>query len=351
MTERVDWVDIAKGICIVFVVMMHTVEGFAASGLDAGWLAHVVDFARPFRMPDFFLVAGLFLALTIDRPLATFIDRKVMHFVYFYVLWLAIQTGFKGGFALLQGEPISAVLGTFAYAFVQPFGTLWFIYLLPVMFVLARVLRGVHPGVVLAATGMLEVLPVETGSILIDEFCGRTVYFMAGWLLAPRIFAVARWARENAVLATSALATWGLMNGTLVTFDVAHLPLFSIVLGAAGATAIVVVSALLAQAASGLGRLAGAPVEAARTLGRHSIAVYLAFFFPMIVARLVVAKFEPAFDAGWVATGCLVFAVTVPMAGYAIVRRTGWGSFLFHRPDWAKMDRVQGRSTRLVPAE
>ena len=29
---------------------------------DAGWLQHVADFARPFRMPDFFLISGLFLA-------------------------------------------------------------------------------------------------------------------------------------------------------------------------------------------------------------------------------------------------------------------------------------------------
>ncbi len=52
-------------------------------------------FAKPFRMPDFFLISGLFLSVVIDRDWRTYLDRKVMHFAYFYVLWVTIQFGFK----------------------------------------------------------------------------------------------------------------------------------------------------------------------------------------------------------------------------------------------------------------
>ena len=52
-------------------------------------------FAKPFRMPDFFLISGLFLAVVIDRDWRTYLDRKVVHFAYFYVLWVTIQFGFK----------------------------------------------------------------------------------------------------------------------------------------------------------------------------------------------------------------------------------------------------------------
>ena len=92
---RVAWVDYAKGFCIVFVVMMHSTLGVGnALGAD-GWLHAVVAFARPFRMPDFFLISGLFLAHVIDRDWRTYLDRKVMHFAYFYLLWTAIQFAFK----------------------------------------------------------------------------------------------------------------------------------------------------------------------------------------------------------------------------------------------------------------
>ncbi len=58
-------------------------------------MGYVVEFARPFRMPDFFLIAGLFLARRIDAPWRLYLDRKVLHFFYFYALWLTIQFAFK----------------------------------------------------------------------------------------------------------------------------------------------------------------------------------------------------------------------------------------------------------------
>src|SRR6201987_2869526 len=93
--SRVDWVDYAKGICIVMVVMMHTVLGVEQAAGQEGFMHALVAFAKPFRMPDFFLISGLFLGLVIDRDWRTYLDRKVMDFAYFYVLWVTIQLGFK----------------------------------------------------------------------------------------------------------------------------------------------------------------------------------------------------------------------------------------------------------------
>ncbi|MEL6946038.1 MAG: acyltransferase family protein, partial [Pseudomonadota bacterium] len=84
--SRVDWVDTAKGICIIFVVMMHTTLGLEKAVGEQGWMHAVVAFAEPFRMPDFFLISGLFLAATINRPWRLYLDRKVVHFLYFYVI-------------------------------------------------------------------------------------------------------------------------------------------------------------------------------------------------------------------------------------------------------------------------
>src|ERR1041385_7848808 len=92
---RIDWVDYAKGICIVMVVMMHSVLGVEAAAGETGFMHALVAFAKPFRMPDFFLISGLFLAVVIDRDWRIYLDRKVVHFAYFYVLWVTIQFGFK----------------------------------------------------------------------------------------------------------------------------------------------------------------------------------------------------------------------------------------------------------------
>jgi uncharacterized membrane protein YcfT len=71
--------------------MMHSVLGVEAAVGETGWMHAVVAFAAPFRMPDFFLISGLFLSNVIGRDWKLYLDRKVIHFAYFYVLWMTIQ--------------------------------------------------------------------------------------------------------------------------------------------------------------------------------------------------------------------------------------------------------------------
>ena len=165
-TERVDWVDIAKGLCIILVVMVHATLGVEIAAGAEGFMHQVVAWARPFRMPDFFLISGLFLSLTIDKPWRRYLDRKVVHFAYFYVLWLTIQFAFKApGIALERGA--TAPLVDYLLAFVQPFGTLWFIYILPLFFLFTRLVRTLPVWFVFAWAALLEALGER-----LPELCG-----------------------------------------------------------------------------------------------------------------------------------------------------------------------------------
>src|ERR1700753_2301155 len=159
---RVDWVDYAKGICIVMVVMMHSVLGVELAAGQTGFMHAVVMFAKPFRMPDFFLISGLFLALVIDRDWRTYLDRKVVHFAYFYVLWVTIQFGFKApAFATEAGWAHVGV--EYLQSFIEPFGTLWFIYLLPIFFVVIKLTRNISPILVWGVAALLESAHIATG--------------------------------------------------------------------------------------------------------------------------------------------------------------------------------------------
>src|SRR5882762_10988383 len=153
---RIDWVDYAKGICIVMVVMMHSVLGVELAAGQTGFIHPLVAFAKPFRMPDFFLISGLFLSVVIDRDWRTYLDRKVVHFAYFYVLWVTIQFAVKAPhFAAANGW--GYVAEQYALAFIEPFGTLWFIYLLPIFFVVTKAARRVPPAAVWIAAAALQV--------------------------------------------------------------------------------------------------------------------------------------------------------------------------------------------------
>jgi Predicted membrane protein len=171
---RVDWVDYAKGFCIIFVVMMHSTLGVEAASGQTGWLHGLVEFARPFRMPDFFMISGLFLAQVIDRDWRTYLDRKVVHFAYFYLLWMTIQFVVKApGIAAESGA--SEVVRLYLLALIDPFGTLWFIYMLPIFFVVVKLARRVPVAAVWTIGAALEIAHISTGWTVIDELDRKSV--------------------------------------------------------------------------------------------------------------------------------------------------------------------------------
>jgi uncharacterized membrane protein YcfT len=319
---RVDWVDYAKGICIVMVVMMHSVLGVEKAVGEPGFMHALVAFAKPFRMPDFFLISGLFLSVVIDRDWRTYLDRKVVHFAYFYVLWATIQFGFKA--------PAFAAESSWAHAgylylesFIEPFGTLWFIYLLPIFFIVTKLTRRIAPIVIFVVAAMLESAHVVTGWTVIDEFCARFVYFFAGYWLASYVFALSDRARGNPVLAMIALVLWALVNAALVELGYSERPLISLALGLAGASAIIVIGTLLARMHW---------LDFLRYCGEHSIVIYLAFFLPMAATRTLLLK------TGFIADiGTVSLIVTVAgVAGSLLIWRAALAahaSFLFERPD------------------
>ena len=323
---RIDWVDYAKGFCIIFVVMMHSTLGVEKAAGAESWMHAVIEFAAPFRMPDFFLISGLFLARVIDRDWRDYLDRKLVHFAYFYVLWLVIQFAFKmPGFIAEFGW--DGAVGQFLLAFVNPFGTMWFIYVLPIFFVTAKLLRNTPIWLVIAVAAVLQMAPVETGWTVIDQFAERFVFFYIGYVAAGPIFRFADWIKANDANAVTILLIWAMINGGLVFNGYAGLPGISLVLGLFGAVAVVTVSALLSKFDL------MAPL---RYCGRNSIAIYLAFFLPMAAARVMLLKLGIVDDIGTVAVIVTAAGVAGPLVLHALVKGTPL-RWLFERPDWARL--------------
>jgi len=320
-STRVDWVDYAKGICIVMVVMMHSVLGVELATGQTGFMHPLVAFAKPFRMPDFFLISGLFLSLVIDRDWRTYLDRKVVHFAYFYVLWVTIQFGFKApAFAAETNWAHAGFL--YLESFIEPFGTLWFIYLLPVFFVVTKATRRVPPLLIWSIAAMLEMTHFITGWTVIDEFCARFVYFYTGYLFADEVFALSDRARARPRIALLALALWALLDGSLVKSGLSEWPLVSLALGLAGACAIVTLGTLLARAQW---------LKFLRFCGEHSIVIYLAFFLPMAATRTLLLRAGIIHDIGTISLLVTIAGVLGALAIWRGALAVG-ANFLFERP-------------------
>jgi uncharacterized membrane protein YcfT len=330
-TTRFAWVDCAKGICIILVILMHANGGVEKLTGQLTFIDAFIQWAKPFRMPGFFLISGLFLAGRINAPWPKYLDSKVLHFAYFYVLWAIIQHAFKD---LTRGETIYEGLSHYLTFLVEPTPTLWFLYMLAIFFVVAKITLPLPRFLVFALAALLEAMPIETGSIIIDEFCRRFVYFYAGYWFAGHVFG---FASRAAVARTSALflalTVWAAANAGFVMSGFAAMPGLSLILGFAGTAALISVSVFCAK---------GGGIGALRYCGEHSIVIYLAFTLFMGPARVVLFAVAPDLEPALVSLVSTLSGVIGPLALHWLTKDTVFAS-LFDRPFWARLENLWQR--------
>jgi uncharacterized membrane protein YcfT len=334
--ERLAWVDFAKGLCIVAVVALWVSRAMEGT---AGWVGYFVAFAKPFRMPDFFLISGLFLAQVIARPWRSYLDTKVVHYLYFLVLWTLLIV--PGVWFITGPMPATALdaVGDLAFHLYKPAAMLWFILMLPIYFVVARLLQGVPNALVMAVAALMMVFPLHSGIYPLDWFGEYFVFFFAGHVLAERFFQLADWARAHPRQAVLAIVVWAAGNAVLVKMKLNDHLAVSLVLGFIGISALVMLAALISRA------------PAARWLnylGKNSIVVYLGFYLPL----LLLTEYSRHLPLGMHgrATFLLVGSIAAALLLHWSARRAGLG-FLYERPAWARLtgDR-KGRGPVGTPA-
>ena len=339
--NRMPWVDTAKGLSIILVVMMYSAYNTGEYTGGVGFLHYVIGFATPFRMPEFFLISGLFLSQVIDRPWRRYVDRRVVHYLYFYVLWVIISIGLKIG--VFSGDP-AGMLHDLAMAVVQPYGVLWFIYMLAVFGIVIRLLRElrVPHWIVIPLAAALQMWAPKPDSYALEQFAAYFVFFYLGFVLAPLIFRLVEWTQGRPAIAVAGLLAWAIVNGLLVyspgyamqpvgmQMGLGGWPPLHLALAVAGAVALCVAGGFLSKFAS---------MEWLRWLGEHSLVVYVAFTIPMSIFRGVMLASGLLTDTGMLSLAVLLVSIISPVVLYFIVKRIGFGSFLFERPAWAHVDR------------
>ena len=355
---RLHWVDAAKGISILLVVMMYSAYSVGEETGGVGFMHYIIAFATPFRMPEFFLISGLFLSQVIDRKWTGYADRRVVHYLYFYALWAFIHITFK--VAIVAGDPVGA-LSQMAMAIVEPYGVLWFIYVLAMVSAAAKLLASlkVPHWVGLAGAAALQIAPIATGSYAINQFAEFFVFFYAGYVFAPMIFKFVASAMQAPLYAIGFLALWAIGNGILVfspgyqmlpdhmEMGLGGLPGLRLALALVGSIALCTAAGLLSKLPS---------MKWLNWIGGHSIVIYLAFALPMSILRVISLKLGIITDPGLLSLVILIAATILPIVLYAMIQWTGWGKFLFERPAWAHIPGTRGSrkpetDPQRVPAE
>ncbi len=338
-THRMAWVDIAKGLSIILVVMMYAAYNTGKYTGDTGFLHYVIGFATPFRMPEFFLISGLFLSQVIARPWRRYADRRVVHYFYFYALWAFMMIALKE--TVSGATPIEAA-SSLGFAVIEPYGVLWFIYMLGVFGFTAKLMwqwRVPHYAVIPLAA-VLQMAQIASPSYIVTQFCAYFVFFYCGYAAAPLVFRLVDWMERHVALAIALLLAWAMANGLLVfspgyevlpsetRMGLAAEPPLHLTLAITGALALCVAAALLSRLWF---------MDWLRWLGEHSLVVYVAFAIPMSLFRAAALKSGLLADTGLLSLAVLVVATASPVILYLLIQRTGYGRFLFERPAWARI--------------
>jgi uncharacterized membrane protein YcfT len=346
--SRNAWVDAAKGLCIILVVLFHSTLGVEKDLGVTTWMHTVIEWAKPFRMPDFFMISGLFLSARIARPWAQYLDAKVWHFAYFYLLWFHIHFGLR--LKSLIGEVgVDGAIKQYLEAYIDPFGSLWFIYLLAVFCIVAKLVQRVPKLVVTVVALAAHVAVPHTDVFLVDEFFARFVFFFIGYAYAPLIL---EYASQLKRLPTQVLAgilvIWAVFNTLGLVTGLANVPVIELVFAGLGIAAVIMFSVSITRGKQGtvLG-------DALIYCGRNSIVIYLAFTIFMAVTRTILVKLNAGLNGGLDGGLMALMSATAGLFGalmlHALVRNTPL-KFLFVRPATFQLgaDKLSSGKARLA---
>lgn len=125
--NRVDWIDYAKGIGILLVVVGHTLRGLVNSSiLEASIQEQAVDkWIYAFHMPLFFFISGLFIERSASKSLKAFLVNKLLTIAYPYFIWSILQELIRR----LTGVNSEPIVNIWRILY-EPLMQFWFLYVL-----------------------------------------------------------------------------------------------------------------------------------------------------------------------------------------------------------------------------
>lgn len=152
---RLVWVDHARGIGIILVVLGHVLGGLYNSGLfpHETLLRWIIYTLYTFHMPMFFFLAGLNAQHSLRRGASSFLTGKITTIAYPYVLWSLIQGSIVMVMARDANIPITAA--DLAAIWYRPIAQFWFLYALMICHIVACIVTREAVMVGLAISGFV----------------------------------------------------------------------------------------------------------------------------------------------------------------------------------------------------
>lgn len=185
---RVPWIDTARALCVLAVVVMHTTISLLVvvehTQVDVAW-RQIVDAMTPFRMPALSLLSGMLLARRIragwsDRSVRASVALSYWLYVVWLLIFLLIAVGI--GWSMWLGPLGAGTPYQGAQAFIDqlilPKSVLWYVMALAIWTVVLAAMHKVSPAAVLIVLGTLSVVSFYLPGDGSDQYRNVLRYFV-----------------------------------------------------------------------------------------------------------------------------------------------------------------------------
>ncbi|MCU1447407.1 acyltransferase family protein [Cryobacterium sp.] len=320
--ESRDWIDFAKGIAIILVVLYHSSLFLAEFDLagSTGRLRSVLSFLP---MPIFFFIAGLTMRRMLTWSFADLWRRRLQALVYLYVLWSVIRVVFYVVVPHLRGAESSPTdLRNVALLPVWPTSSYWFIWAMVLFTLGAWLLRKVPPSITIPAAALVALASTTTGGLDLnnvgwDRIMQNFVFFLAAIFIPHATYRFA--ARIRPWHAVAFMVVYAGLAIATALLHLSRVPGVVLIVSVIGVAMTIALSEKLAKM-RGLGFV--------NTLGAHSFQIYLLHLFVVAIVLAVVAPLAdlPALQqiANLLPWALAAFALYVSLLLFKMLRRFSW---------------------------
>ncbi len=197
-SQRLLWLDAAKGGAIILVVLHHSILSLTASDMAHPAYIQLDALLKQMRMPLFFFASGIATSFLIHLPVRELFARKLLPIAWIFFFWsLVLGIAFEG---VAQTAPWAqgGALWYLANVFFHPGYGMWFVLALGLMCLIAFQTRSLSPVLVIAAAlamtihNDLSLFPRRFPLFpdwIVHNFLNYTLFFFLG-LYSPRVIEI-----------------------------------------------------------------------------------------------------------------------------------------------------------------
>ncbi len=320
---RIAWLDAAKGLSILLVVLHHAF--MAAEQVGEGWWAYerLNALFKPVRMPLFFLIAGMMAGRSLGQRWSALLGGRVAMLLYLYGLWTVIGWLYFRYVDPNDGYLLGQHRSQLVTMWVVPLGGQWFLWLLAIFLLFARAVAPVRSLVALLLICGATACLAES-ALHFPHYSWRNALLYAPFFIAGHWYGrqIVAWLPQHLGLGLlgagmcygGAVALLGIE--ALASGSVRQPPGLRLLLSTAGLALGLSLSLLLSRSARLRDHLS--------LIGRNSLSIYLAHGMLLSVAAIGLVHLPlPPFAPVWVTPLLLLLAVPASLGMRLALGRLG----------------------------